>query len=96
MEFRRNGRRYTWTQADEDASRAQHGVSFRLAARVFDQDLYLEGPAPGRRQGARVAIGPAAELILTVVHQPRPDGARILSARRATAVEARWYEQEAH
>lgn len=90
---------WTWDPRKAEANRAKHGVSFDLAALVFDDPLALSVPDPDPDGDRWRTVGrPVASLptLLLVVHtEPGRDDApgRIISARRATRHERRAYEQ---
>ena len=90
--------RFVW---DEDKNRAnikKHGISFSVAARVFDDDLRLEYPDPKHSQDEEryLTIGLVHD-VLTVVYCDREKlftgetDIRIISARLATKLERNAY-----
>ena len=92
---------WAWDPWKADANRAKHGVSFHLAALVFEDPLALSVPDPHTDGNRWRTIGrPVADLptLLLVVHtEADADGTagRIISARRATAHERKAYEEGA-
>ncbi|HEV7267710.1 MAG TPA: BrnT family toxin [Falsiroseomonas sp.] len=90
---------WTWDPAKAAANHAKHGVSFDLAALVFDDPLALSLPDPHPEADRWRTIGrPMTDLptLLLVVHtEPGAEDApgRIISARRATRHERRAYEE---
>lgn len=86
---------FEWDDAKEKANIAKHGVSFALASRIFEgatltrvDDRFDYG------EEREVSIGMAAgAAILVVVHTDRQGRTRIISARAATRMERKRYEQ---
>jgi len=90
--------RFVW---DEDKNRKnirKHGISFKIAAQVFDDDLRLEYPDPEHSQDEEryLTIGLVHD-VLTVVYCDRENvltgetDIRIISARLATKLERNAY-----
>ncbi len=86
---------------DEDKNRKnirKHGISFSIAARVFDDELRLEYPDPEHSQDEEryLTIGLVHD-VLTVVYCDRENkltrgtDIRIISARLATKLERNAY-----
>lgn len=90
---------WTWDHRKAEAHRAKHGVSFDLAALVFDDPPALSVPDPHPDGDCWRIIGrpvPDLPTLLLVVHtEPGADVApgRIISAKRATSHERRAYEE---
>ncbi len=89
---------WTWDPAKAEANRQKHGVSFPLAALVFEDPLHLSVPDPHPDGERWRTIGLVGPVHLFVVHTGPDEAApgepvgRIISARRATAHERRAYE----
>lgn len=92
--------RFEWDEAKNFANTQKHGVSFRDAAEVFGDPLHLTrfdsieaGEERWRTYGVVGGI-----ILIMVAHTYRDDEGgeviRIISARRATRVERRFYEHE--
>jgi len=92
--------RITWDEAKAARNLSKHGVSFELAATVFEDphsrsvtDRMIDGEQRWHTLGA--AAG--GVLLLVVVHSWGDDRGdeeiRIISARRATPKERRLYER---
>ena len=90
--------RFVW---DEDKNRkniCKHGISFKIAAQVFDDELRLEYPDPEHSQDEEryLTIGLVHD-VLTVVYCDRENvftgetDIRIISARLATKLERNAY-----
>ena len=88
---------FTWDPRKADQNRKTHGVDFREAATVFDDALSTTFPDVDHSVGERriLIIGlSAAGRILVVAHTEAGDTIRIISARRATRREQRFYEED--
>jgi uncharacterized DUF497 family protein len=90
--------RFVWDPAKARRNRRDHGVSFEIAAQVWNDPLHVI--LPDRWQDGEErwhAIGRVgAVTMLVVVHvyvDDDPEVVRIISARRATSHERRAYEQ---
>ena len=100
--------RYEWDQAKNRRNQRKHeGISFELAALVFEDERCLIGPDRIDETGERrwhaigaARIEPAVAVVLLVVHAYREDDygeeiIRIISARRAEKHEIRRYQEQA-
>jgi uncharacterized DUF497 family protein len=84
-----------WDERKARANKLKHGVSFELATLVFKDPLQLNLPDE-RPDGNRWrTIGRVSTATLLVVHTVYDDesGGRIISARKATAIERKAYEE---
>ena len=75
----------------------KHGISFQEATTVFDDSWSVTFPDPDHSVGEDryVIIGLSRSgQVLVVSHTDREDHTRIISARRATRQEMRFYEEE--
>ena len=75
---------------------AKHGVSFEEAATVLGDPLSLTIPDPEHSLTERrhITMGKAFNgKLLVVVHTDRDDNIRVISARRASRRERRFYEE---
>ncbi|AFZ50611.1 BrnT family toxin [Dactylococcopsis salina] len=75
----------------------KHKVSFQEAATVFNDPLSLTFPDPDHSIGeSRYIIIGISSLgqVLVIAHTERRTNIRIISARKATPKERRFYEQE--
>ena len=86
-------------QWDEDKARTnleKHGVSFEEATTVFGDPLSLTIPDPAHSQveDRWIVLGHSHQRkLLVVVHTERGDNIRIISARRASKLERKSYEE---
>lgn len=92
--------RFSWDAAKEETNRRKHGISFETARLVFDDPLHLS--RQDRAEGGELrwqTLGIAGGVVLLLVaHTWRgePGGEehiRIISARRATKLERKIYEE---
>ena len=87
---------FDWNPEKEVRNRRKHGVSFREAATVFGDPLSITFPDPdhSKEEERYVTIGMSQQgRILVVAHTEEGDTVRIISARRATRRERRFYEE---
>ena len=85
-----------WDPRKDAANQAKHGVSFALARLVFDDPLHLSRPDPYTDEARWQTLGQVGAVCLFVVHtiwDGEEPGGRIISARRATPRERKWYEE---
>jgi uncharacterized protein len=88
---------FEWDPAKNRANRRKHGVSFEVAATIFEGPC-LEGPDARIDYGEEriIAVGRAAETLLVVVYCWRNGKRRLISARRATRPESAAYWETAY
>jgi uncharacterized protein len=87
---------FEWNPNKAAANIDKHNVSFPEAATVFDDYLSVTFPDPDHSIGESryVIIGMSVSgLLLVVSHTDRDNCIRIISARRATRQEKRFYEE---
>lgn len=87
------GTRLIWDEAKRAANLAKHGLDFALAGAVLDSryrlDISVMRSGESRVLSVSYALGFLA--VLTVVHTERDGAARIISFRRASAIEREMY-----
>jgi uncharacterized DUF497 family protein len=90
--------RIEWDENKNRANQRKHGVSFELAQEAFDDPLALsklERVVGGEERWH--TLGLVEDVVLLVTHTVQDDEGeeviRIISARKATARERRYYEQ---
>ena len=89
---------FVWDEEKNKKNIRKHGISFSVAARVFEDDLRLEYPDPEHSQDEEryLTIGLVHD-VLTVVYCDRENiftgrtDIRIISARLATKLERNAY-----
>jgi uncharacterized protein len=91
--------RFEWDESKSRLNRKKHGVSFEIAVEVFADPFCLTISDRAVQGEARFwTIGRLENLvILVLVHTTRDEGGdeiiRIISARKATPRERRFYEE---
>ncbi len=91
---------FSWDDDKNASNLAKHGISFEAAKRVFDDPLHLSRQdriENGEQRWQTMGLV-AGSVVLLVAHTwfDEDDGTehiRIVSARRATRVERKTYEQ---
>ena len=89
--------KFEWNPNKAAANIDKHDISFPEATTVFDDSLSVTFPDLDHsiRERRYVIIGMSASgLLLVVSHTDRDNCIRIISARRATRQEKRFYEEE--
>jgi uncharacterized DUF497 family protein len=87
---------FRWDSAKAAANVTKHGVDFGEAATVLEDPLSTTFPdrEHSRLERRYVTIGMSADQrLLVVCHTEEGDVVRIISARRATRWERRFYEE---
>lgn len=90
---------FSWDSTKADSNQQKHGVSFELAAKVFDDPLHvsvLERIENYEERWQTLGLVEGIVLLLvahTVVDDDDDTKIRIISARRATKHERKVYEQ---
>jgi hypothetical protein len=87
---------FEWNPEKAAINLRKHNISFQEAATVFDDSLSVTFPDPDHSIGENryVIIGMSrSEKLLVVSHTDRENCTRIISARRATRQERRFYEE---
>lgn len=87
---------FEWNPDKAAQNLEKHGVSFQEAATVFNDPLSMTFPDPDHSIGESryVIIGLSRfGQLLVVAHTDRGEKVRIISARKATRQERRFYEQ---
>lgn len=87
---------FEWNPNKAAINLKKHNISFQEVTTVFDDPLSVTFPDPDHSIGENryVIIGMSgAGQLLVVCHTDREDQTRIISARRATRQERRFYEE---
>jgi uncharacterized DUF497 family protein len=88
---------FEWDPAKARQNQHKHRVSFEEAATIFGDSLALTYPDPDHSVSERRFITIAmsnANRVLIVAHTDRGESIRIISARKATPLERKHYEEE--
>ena len=88
---------FDWNSNKERLNRVKHGVSFEEARSVFfdEQAIQFFDDAHSEYEDRFVMLGVSSKMrIIVVVHCERESGEviRIISARRATSKERKYYQ----
>ena len=87
---------WAWDPGKDASNQTKHGVSFELAAEVFNDPLHRSEPDPHPDGDRWITIGYAGPVMLFVAHtllEPELAFGRIISARRVTKQERRRYDE---
>ena len=87
---------FEWDLRKARTNLVKHGVGFEEAATIFGDPLSLTIPDPEHSLAERryITMGRAFNRkVLVVVHTDRDDNIRIISARRASRRERKFYEE---
>ncbi len=88
--------RFEWDPRKAASNKRKHGISFEEAASSFADPLGLlleDKVRPDR--AVLIAVSQKTRVLFTVFVELADDGARIISARKATRQERKRYEEEA-
>ena len=87
---------FEWNPDKATRNFEKHDVSFQEAATVFNDPLSVTFPDPqhsiGERRYVIIGISSFGQLLI-VAHTDREEKVRIISARKATRQEKRFYEE---
>ena len=88
--------KFEWDPRKADSNQKKHGVSFQEAASVLGDVLSITYPDPyhSARERRFITVG-MSRLggVLIVAHTDRRGNIRIISARKTTRQERRYYEE---
>ena len=87
---------FEWDERKNAANKAKHGVSFEEAVSVFDDSRALVIPDPDHSDDEErfIILGLSTQLNMLVVchcYRNQEQTIRIISARKATKTECRFY-----
>jgi len=88
--------KFEWDPQKADSNLKKHGVSFQEAASVFGDALSITyyDPDHSVREQRFITVGMSRSgRVLMVAHTDRGDKVRIISARKTTRQERRYYEE---
>ena len=89
--------KFEWNLGKSESNYRKHGISFEEAATVFNDSLSVSFPDPqhSMRESRYVIIGMSRfGRLLVIAHTDQEEIVRIISARKATRMEKRFYERE--
>ncbi len=88
---------FEWDANKANANLEKHQVSFHEAATVFADPLSRTFPDPDHSEGERrfLTVGTSGSgALLVIAHTETDETIRIISARRVTRLERKYYEEE--
>jgi uncharacterized protein len=88
---------FDWDPRKARINARKHGITFEEAATVFNDILSFiyDDEEHSQAENRYATLGMSErKRILVVAHAIRGDQIRIISARKATARERNWYEEE--
>ena len=93
--YRLQGAEFEWDENKAQSNIQKHGVTFEEAAEVFFDPFHQTGDASSDKNETRdFIIGYTfSQRLLLAVYTERSDRTRIISARSATRVERKVYEE---
>lgn len=92
--YRVQGVEFEWNDEKAAANVQKHGVTFEEAAEAFFDPFYQMGDASANAEQRDFILGYSlAQRMLLVVFTERHDRTRIISARPATRVERKLYDE---
>ena len=87
---------FEWDDKKAETNLRKHSISFEEASTVFADDLSItiEDPQHSQNENRYILIGQSIHSkTLVVVHLEKIDSIRIISARKATKKERKFYEE---
>jgi uncharacterized protein len=88
--------KFEWDPQKADSNLKKHGVSFQEAASVFGDGFSITyyDPEHSMKEHRFITVGMSQSgKVLMVAHTDRVDKVRIISARKTTRQERRYYEE---
>ena len=85
--------RFEWDQSKAASNIRKHGVSFDEAQSVFLDPYALTRHSTAEERLVTVGMS-GKKRLLVVVHTERGGRIRLISARKATRIERRYYEED--
>ena len=77
----------------DEHNKEKHKISFEEAQRIWNDPNLIVLPAKRRGEKRKLAIGRYYTITLSVIFTEREKAIRIMSTRRATAKEVKYYDQ---
>jgi uncharacterized protein len=83
---------FTWNDAKRKENLVKHGIDFADAERIFaGYTVTAEDTREGYGEQRFLSLGLLHGEVVSVTHTPRKDGDHIISIRKATKHETRFY-----
>lgn len=90
------GLQFEWDEKKAHINRRKHGITFEEASTAFADDLSItiDDPLHSDDEDRLILIGQSRQSkTLVVIHVERTNAIRIISARKATKHEQKFYEE---
>lgn len=91
---------FSWDDTKNESNKSKHGVSFELAQLVFDDPLHITRQDRTEKDELRwQTVGVVGDMVMLLVAHTwyeteiGEEHVRIISARRATKIERKIYEE---
>lgn len=88
--------RWTWDVVKNEVNRLEHGIDFETAVRVFDDPFSMTRSDPYLDETRWRTMGRIGSVVVMVIHtwpETEEGSGRIISARKATRLERKAYEE---
>jgi len=88
---------FEWDEDKAKSNKSKHKVPFEEAQTVFDDPFYLifADPDHSKKEARFLALGASnRNRVLVVAYTERRGATRLISARKATRTERKYYEEE--
>ncbi len=88
--------KFEWDHRKAESNLKKHGISFQEAASIFGDALSItyNDPDHSKKERRFITAGTSRTgKLLMVAHTDRGDNVRIISARKMTRQERRYYEE---
>ena len=96
VEFQSGEMVFEWDSEKAKRNKIKHGIGFKLATRVFEDEDRIEKRDDEHSQDEeRWQVIGKVENILFVVYTERGEKIRLISAREASPIEKEWYSVDA-
>ena len=90
------GLQFEWDEKKAKINKRKHGITFEDASTAFADELSItiDDPAHSEDEDRLILIGQSKKFkTLVVIHVERRESIRIISARKATKQEQKFYEE---
>jgi uncharacterized DUF497 family protein len=90
------GLQFEWDEKKANINRRKHGITFEEATTAFADELSItiDDPLHSEDENRLILIGKSKQFkTLIVIHVKKRESIRIISARKATKHEQKFYEE---
>jgi len=94
--FKKTGLQFEWDNKKANTNNRKHGITFEEASTAFADELSItiDDPLHSEEEDRLILIGVSKQFkTLVVVHVEKRETIRIISARKATKHEQKFYEE---